>query len=249
MTMPQDATGEVDKQELDANMRARWEKMERLWDANKSKNDTKSLTQNLNWLNKLTSQLDYLRDPGDCPVRIAYTQSGRPTAALINDSEAILDRKLYQVTCRDLDEAHYLLAIINSDALAKAAKPFCTTNWAKEIRDLEKHLWKLPIPEYDASDRLHLELSRLGEEAARECREALDLLTALNGEGWLTTANARSNLRNGWQKSSETAQAIEAAVGKLLAAGQNPSTLCAIASNPPPRTMPPSVIIGKAKGE
>ena len=218
MTMPQDATGEVDKQELDANMRARWEKMERLWDANKGVKETKSLTQRLNYHNILNSQLAYLRDPSDRPVRIAYTQSGRPTAALIDDSEAILDRKLYQVICRDLSEAYYLLAIINSLALERAVGDFMPKGLFG-ARDLEKHLWKLPIPEYDASDRLHLELSRLGEEAAQECREALDLLTALNGPDWLTTANARSGLRNGWQKSSETAQAIEAAVGKLLAAG------------------------------
>ena len=207
----------VDVQELDLNMRARWEKMEPLWDANKGKSDTKSLTQNLNWLNKLTSQLDYLRDPGDRPVRIAYTQSGRPTAALIADAQAIVDRKLYQVTCRNEDEAYYLLAIINSYALARAAKPFCTTNWAREIRDLEKHLWKLPIPEYDGADDRHVELSQLGRTAAQECRQLLDELIALNEEGWLTVERARSNLRSGWQPGSETAQAIEAGVSELLA--------------------------------
>ena len=35
---------EVDRQELDPNMRARWEKMERLWVANRGKTDKKSLT-------------------------------------------------------------------------------------------------------------------------------------------------------------------------------------------------------------
>ena len=218
MTMPQDINGEVDKQELDANMRARWEKMERLWDENKGKTDTKSLTQNLNWLNKLTSQLEYLRDPGDRPVRIAYTTSGRPTAALIDDAQAVLDTTLYQVTCRDLTEAHYLLAIINSLALEEAVRDFMPTGQFG-ARHLHKHLWKLPIPEYDAANESHAALSRLGQEAGQECREALDVLIALNGPDWLTTANARSGLRNGWQQTSETAQAIEQAVGKLLAAG------------------------------
>ena len=211
---------EVDEQELDGRMRSRWEKMEWLWEANRGKTDTKSLTQNLNWLNKLTSQLDYLRDSGDRPVRIAYTQSGRPTASLIADKKAILDRNLYQVTCRNSEEAFYLMAIINSDALAKAAKPFCATNWAKEIRHLEKHLWKLPIPEYDASNEKHVQLSWLGRTAEQECKARLDKLVALNGEDWLTVKEARSNLRNGWQPGSPTAQAIEEAVGELLAGGQ-----------------------------
>ena len=105
---------EVDTQELDDRIRSRWDLMERLWEANRGKADTKSLTQNLNWLNKLTSQLEYLRSPGKRPVRIAYTQSGRPTASLIVDDSAILDRKLYQVTCRSKSEAYYLLATINS---------------------------------------------------------------------------------------------------------------------------------------
>ena len=220
LTMPLDEeTGEIDRQGLDENLRARWEKMERLWEANRGKTDTKSLMQNLNWLNKLARQLEYLRDPGDRPVRIAYTQSGRPTAALIVDSKAILDRNLYQVTCRNLDEAHYLLAIINSNALAKAAKPFCASNWAKEIRHLEKHLWRLPIPRYDADDERHTELSRLGQVAAQETSQRVQELTERHGTEWVTSDRVRRDLRSGWQTTSATAIAIETAVGELLGTG------------------------------
>ncbi len=207
---------EVDKPELDANMRARWEKMERLWDANKGKSDTKSLTQNLNWLNKLTSQLDYLRDPGDRPVRIAYTTSGRPTAALIASSEAIVDTTLYQAPCGSTDEAYYLLAIINSLTLEAAVSDFRPTG-LYGARHLHKHLWKLPIPEYDTSNEKHAALSQLGRTAARECQELISELVELNGEDWLTVEHARSSLRHGWQPGSATAQAIEAAVPGLLA--------------------------------
>ena len=45
----------------------------------------------------------------------------------------------------------------------------------------------------------------------------LDVLVALNGEDWLTVEQARSNLRYHWQPGSPTAQAIEKAVGELLA--------------------------------
>jgi len=84
---------------------------------------------------------------------------------------------------------------------------------------LEKHLWKLPVPEYDGEDDRHARLSVLGREAARECRVLLDELIALNEKGWLTVERARSSLRNGWQPGSETAQAIEGEVRALLAAG------------------------------
>ena len=206
---------EVDTQELDDRIRSRWDLMERLWEANRGKADTKSLTQNLNWLNKLTSQLEYLRSPGKRPVRIAYTQSGRPTASLIVDDSAILDRKLYQVTCRSKSEAYYLLATINSLSVEREVGNFMPKGLFG-ARDLEKHLWKLPIPEYEAKNELHAKLSRLGRKAEKECRAQLDKLVALNGEEWLTVERARSDLRSGWQVSSDTARAIEEAVGELL---------------------------------
>ena len=210
---------EVDRQRLDGRMRSRWETMERLWEANRGKDDKKSLTQRLNYHNILSSQLDYLREPGDRPVRIAYTTSGRPTAALISDGGAIVDTSLYQITCRDLNEASYLLAIINSRALEEAVRDFMPTGLLG-ARHLHKHLWKLPIPEYEASNEKHVQLSRLGRKAEQECKALLDKLVALNVEDWLTSTNARSNLRNGWQPGSPTAQAIEEAVGELLAGGQ-----------------------------
>ena len=220
MIMPLDPeTGEVDKQSLDENMRARWEKMERLWEANRKKSDSKSLTQNLNWLNKLTSQLDYLRNPRHRPYRIAYTQSGRPTAALITDRKAILDRKLYQVTCRDLDEANYLLAIINSSALEMAVRDFMTKG-RYGARDLEKHLWKLPIPEFDASDCKHAELSDLGRVAVLETNRRVAQLSAQRGADWLTINRVRRDLRSGWQQKSATAASIDKVVGALLGQGQ-----------------------------
>ena len=206
---------EVDKQGLDDRMRSRWEIMERLWESNRGKTDTKSLTQNLNWLNKLASQLEYLRNPDERPLRIAYTQGGRPTAALINKDKTIVDTRLYQVTCRTKDEAYYLLAIINSQTLEDHVSDFMPKGLYGE-RDLHKHLWKLPIPEYDAGNKLHSRLSQLGREAERECRERVDTLVALNGKEWLTVERARSDLRSDWQMSSDTARAIEEAVGELL---------------------------------
>ena len=203
----------VDIMGLDARMQFRWPIMESLWDANKSKSNDRSLTQNLNYLNKLTSQLEYLRDPGGRPVRIAYTTNGRPTAALITDGKAILDTKLYQVSCVDDREAYYLLAIINSDALAEAAKPFCTTNWARKIRDLHKHLWKLPIPAYDGNNARHARLSELGEAAAIEARRIID------GLGNVTGNTADNAMRHKWQTGSATARGIEVGVGELLGGG------------------------------
>ena len=199
----------VDAQKLDERMRQRWPIMESLWDANKGKSDTKSLTQNLNWLNKLTSQLEYLCDPGERPVRVAYTTSGRPTAALVDNNAAIVDTKLYQVACRDIDEAHYLLGIINSNTLETLVAPFRAKGLYGE-RDLHKHLWKLPIPHYDATNALHIRLSALGKVAAATAEGIIA------GTAYGSPEKARQILRHQWQPTSPTAQAIERAVAELL---------------------------------
>ncbi len=202
-------------QALDVNMRDRWKIMEVLWDENKGKNDRKTLFQNLNWLNKLTSQLDYLRSAGRHTTRIAYTQSGRPTAAIITDSSAILDKKLYQVHCDTLSEARYLLAIINSVTLANAVAPF-RPKGLYGVRDLEKHLWKLPIPQYDPCNELHVEISSMGEAAEKSGAVRIDAYQNEIGDDALTMAKARSELRNNWQKFSPDCRAIEGLVEELL---------------------------------
>ena len=212
MTMPlmDDGSGEIDPRKLERNMELRWETMCKLWDENKGVNDKKTLSQRLDYSRVMSSQLRWIRDPGNRATRIAYTTSGEPTAALVEDQKAILDTSLYQLTCRDLNEAHYLLAIINSNALAAAVKPFCPTNWARKIRTLHKHLWKLPIPEFDSNNALHERLSRLGEEAAEEARQLLSHTPDLNPR------KAREMMRHMWQPSSEVATRIETSVNELL---------------------------------
>ena len=206
---------EVDITKLDQRMAERWNKMAALWDSNKKANDSKSLYQRLDYNHLLTNQLAYLREPGNRRIRIAYTGSGEPTAALISDDKAILDDSLYQVGCHSLEEAYYLLAIINSEALADAAKPFCPTNWARKIRHLQKHLWKLPIPEFDPEEAMHAALASLGERAAEEAAAVIKGLAAMENRP-LTSAKARAQLRNEWQPASATAHAIEERVRELL---------------------------------
>ncbi len=204
----------VDTLELDARMQYRWPVMESLWDANKGKNDDKSLIQRLNFNRSLTTQLRWMRrmmsnldETQDIlPVRIAYAAAGRPTAALIENNQAIIDYKCFQVSCKNLSEAYYLLAIINSITLETSAIPFRPKGLFGE-RDLQKHLWKLPIPGFDGANGLHVRLSELGMAAAGEAREWL---------GELGAGRERAALRGGWQRESPTARGIEVGVGELL---------------------------------
>ena len=205
--------------ELHSTMQRRWHNAVEMFREAHKNQVIKDLYSNLNHLNKLTSQLEYLQDAvtGSNAVRVAYTTNGEPTAAVVRDNRAILDTKLYQTECQSEDEAHYLTALLNSNELAARAKPFCTTNWAKKIRDFHKHGWKLPIPRYDASVPLHTRLSELGKAAEQECQALIDnsdILTKPAGDA--QSRAARRMLRHEWQPNSATAQAIETAVAELL---------------------------------
>ena len=204
---------------LHPTMQRRWNNAVVMFrDAHADRSITELLA-NLNHLNKMTDQLEYLRastNDGDA-IRVAYTTSGEPTAAIIESTSTIVESTSYQTICQSKNEAHYLIAIINSNELAKQAKPFCPTNWAKEIRHFHKHGWKLPIPRYHADDPLHVRLSELGANAEQECQVLIkqrDIMSKPAGDP--QSRSARRLLRHEWQLNSAIAQAIEAAVARLL---------------------------------
>ena len=85
-----------------------------------------------------------------------------------------------EITCKDTSEANYLaLAIINSDVLAESVNPLMSKGQFG-ARDLHKHLWKLPIPEFDAGVELHVDIAARGVNGGRGC--ARERLAALREE-------------------------------------------------------------------
>ena len=209
----------LDVSGLHHTMARRWNNAAEMYSKAHQKQTIKDLYDRLNYQKIFTSQLQYLQVAitNTEMIRVAYTQSGQPTAAIIRDHHAIVDRKLYQTLCRSEHEAHYVTAILNSNELAARANPFCTSNWAKKIRDFEKHGWKLPIPRYEANDPLHANLSKLGKTAEQECQALIDQSDIMsNTPGDNQSRAARRMLRHQWQPSSKTAQAIETAVTELL---------------------------------
>ena len=50
-------------------------------------------------------------------------------------------------------------------------------------RDLQKHLWKLPIPEFDASHELHADIAAAGAAAAVGASARLAALREERGDG------------------------------------------------------------------
>ena len=198
---------------LSQRMRDRWQIVSNLWEANRAAATKMDLLGQLDYYGKLSSQLEWRHEPGDRQIRIVYGGWGAPTAALLHEDDAIVDYKLFWVTCRDAQEACYLLAIINSDALYEMVTPLMSKGQFG-ARDLQKQLWKLPIPEFDTEKPLHAVVSEAGRVAAEGATHQLTQLRQDRGE--VTVTIARREIRK-WLRESEEGKAVEEAVGALLA--------------------------------
>ena len=194
-------------------MRDRWQKVSRLWEAHKKPVNRLSLLGRLDFHHELSAQLEWRQFTGDRPVRVVYSGWGTPTAAILHDDEAIVDYKLFWIACKDTQEAHYLLAIVNSDVLAEDVNKYTTPNWAGKTRDLQKHLWKLPIPEFDPANPLHAEVSDAGKAAAKDAARQLAALQAERDR--VTVTIARRELRK-WLRNSPEGRSVEQIVTRLL---------------------------------
>lgn len=207
-----DRTGGIDREQLKYRMRRRWRIVSELWEAHKSSVNKLDLLGRLDYHKELSSQLEWQQNPGDKPIRLAYNQSGAPTAALLDDDDALVDYTLYWIACKDVREAHYLLAIINSDALYEAVAPMMAKGQFG-ARHLQKHLWKLAISEFDAANPDHGAVADAGEAAARGATTRLAALRAERGD--VTVTVVRRKLRE-WLRESAEGKAVEEAVSALL---------------------------------
>ena len=197
---------------LGQRMRGRWSTISDLWEENKRPVNRLNLLGRLDFHRELSAQLEWQQNTGDRPIRVVYTSAGVPTAALLSDEHVIVDYKLFWIACKDEQEANYLLAIINSQALYEAVEQFMAKGQFG-ARDLQKHLWKLPIPEFNSLEPLHVALSEAGQAAAEGAAEQLAKLRRARDR--VTVTIARRELRK-WLVDSQEGRAGETLVGELL---------------------------------
>ncbi len=211
IALKSDALGGIDPYPLGERVRDRWRTMARLWDENKKPNDGKSLVEQIDFFGKLGAQLERMRSE-ETGLRVAYAASGRPTAAILPDPIAIADHKLFWIPCESLDEANYLIAVINSEALYLAVSGLMPVGQFGP-RALHKHLWRLPIPRFDAANHLHWEISAAGASASNGAETALQELR--QSRGAVSVTIARREIRK-WLASSTEGQLVESLIDKLL---------------------------------
>ena len=185
---------------LERLMRQRWQTISNLWETNKAKANQLNLLDRVNYHGELASQLVWQEHSEDRPLRIAYASSGTPTAALITDQDVLFDYTLFWVACRSMEEANYLLAIINSDTLYEGVQPLMPKGQFG-ARHVQKHLWKLPIPQFDPGTPIHVEIAQTGASAATGAAAQLATLRQARGDN-LTITIARRELRK-WLRASD----------------------------------------------
>ncbi|MEU4573608.1 N-6 DNA methylase [Nonomuraea sp. NPDC023979] len=136
-----------------------WNRASEIWDQNKRRSDNSTFLERIDFHRQLSSQV-----PAS-PHRVVYTKAGNNLAAArIKDVRAIIDQKLYWGAVSSVDEAHYLVTLLNSDAVHKIASAMQSRGLFGG-RDFDKYVWYAPIPLFDSSDQLHLRIAALGAEA------------------------------------------------------------------------------------
>jgi hypothetical protein len=177
-----------------------WRKCEALWNHHRS-SDRLTLMEQLDYMGKLSSQFPTR------PLRVVYNTSGMHLAASkLEDPRGVVNNKLYWCAAASQDEADYLCAVLNSPVTTEFVRPLMS--YGKDERDVHKHVWKLPIPEYNEGTPMLRRLAQLG-------RLASDTASGVEVDAERHFSAARRHIRNALVGNPDTAE-IDDLVYELL---------------------------------
>jgi hypothetical protein len=120
-----------------------------------------TLVERLGHMSGLSAQYPATR------LKVVYTKAGTFLAAAITDDFRLtVDHMAYWAAVRNIEEARYLVALLNSGgtlARIAAMQPI----GAFGPRHFDNLVWELPIPEYDRGKAVHRGLAEAAAEAER----------------------------------------------------------------------------------
>lgn len=143
-----------------------WTQVEDTWTQGRAASEKAPLLTRMDYHGQLSAQLPIRNH------RVVYTASGNTLAAarLADDDNSVIEHKLYWAACSSVDEARYLTAILNSQALqARVAKYQAVGLFG--ARDFDKYVFQVGIPTYNPNDDAHQHLSHLAGEAEAKALE------------------------------------------------------------------------------
>jgi len=166
---------------------AKWlEEAEKVWsEIRGGKAGRMSIYERLDYQRGLTAQSPRAK------FKVVYLRSGTNLAATIVDIEkslrenpllngVIIESTLYHYETNDINEAYYLVAILNSSVLDQLIKPMQSRGEFGE-RDIHKKPLEFPIPKYDPNNEIHKRLSELGKKASEIAQRLLPLILSQHG--------------------------------------------------------------------
>jgi hypothetical protein len=135
-----------------------WRGAEAIWLANRS-SDKRTLLEQLDYLHQLSAQFP------SAPWRVVYTKAGNTlAAAAVRDTSAVIDHMLYWAAAHSKEEADYLVAVLNAPVLNDLVRPYQSVG-AFGARHFDKYVWRAPIPLFDPSVPLHMQIIELATMA------------------------------------------------------------------------------------
>lgn len=178
-----------------------WTKASEAWMRHRA-SDRLTLEERVNYHGLLLGQIP------PQPERIVYGKAGMHVAAArVSDHRALIDHKLYWASASCVEEAQFLIAILNAPETTTRVRPLMS--YGKDERDVDKYVWSLPIPMFDPAIKEHAELAKLGAQAERE------IATLVMPDEHF--ASARRRIRD-WLESSELGDEINRRVATLMGA-------------------------------
>jgi hypothetical protein len=128
----------------------------------------KSLMDNLNRWGKLINQRQIAR------IKVVYNNSGSKINAAIAKGDFLVTGDLSFFDTDDINEAYYLLAVLNSPVLTQQIK----------IKKSSRHIFKLPfntpIKKYNPLNETHKKLVELGKQGEKEVKHIFEDFKAVN---------------------------------------------------------------------
>ncbi|MCT1922739.1 N-6 DNA methylase [Brevibacterium luteolum] len=151
----------TDKQIADrgGHLAERWDEMVELWETNKNSTNKLSLRERLDYSGGIRTQLNPTKH------RVVYSKAGtRLAAARLDDPRQIVDHTLYWIPVTNIDEARYLVAVLNAPVTTEAASVYQSVGLLG-ARHFDTYVWRLPIPRFDPENPVHQELVEVSAEA------------------------------------------------------------------------------------
>ncbi|MHA1693933.1 MAG: N-6 DNA methylase [Candidatus Helarchaeota archaeon] len=97
-------------------------------------------------------------------IKIIFNGIGSIVKSAVLTNYELIDTSLYYYSTNNLDEAYYLMAVLNSPSITYSIQYFGSIGKSGTLRNIHKHPLNIPIPLYNPNNELCTKISNLGKK-------------------------------------------------------------------------------------